>query len=86
MNMAFYDYLDFVTSLSWKHPEFTPIDLNRAEEILDEDHYGLKKVKERIIQQIAVMALNRKQYGSILLLSVRLAPVRQVSDRVLPVR
>lgn len=81
-----YDYLDFVTSLSWKHPEFTPIDLNRAEEILDEDHYGLKKVKERIIQQIAVMALNRKQYGSILLLSVRLVPVRQVSDRVLPVR
>ena len=62
-----YDYLDLVTSLSWKHPEFTPIDLNRAEEILDEDHYGLKKVKERIIQQIAVMALNRKQYGSILL-------------------
>lgn len=62
-----YDYLDFVTSLSWKHPDFTPIDLNRAEEILDEDHYGLKKVKERIIQQIAVMALNRKQYGSILL-------------------
>ena len=62
-----YDYLDFVTSLSWKHPEFTPIDLNRSEEILDEDHYGLKKVKERIIQQIAVMALNRKQYGSILL-------------------
>ena len=62
-----YDYLDFVISLSWKHPEFTPIDLNRAEKILDEDHYGLKKVKERIIQQIAVMALNRKQYGSILL-------------------
>lgn len=62
-----YDYLDFVTSLSWKAPEFTPIDLNRAEQILDEDHYGLKKVKERIIQQLAVMALNRKQYGSILL-------------------
>ena len=62
-----YDYLDFVTSLSWKAPEFTPIDLGKAEEILDEDHYGLKKVKERIIQQLAVMALNRKQYGSILL-------------------
>ena len=62
-----YDYLDFVTSLSWKAPEFTPIDLKQAEEILDEDHYGLKKVKERIIQQLAVMALNRKQYGSILL-------------------
>ena len=62
-----YDYLDFVTSLSWKAPEFSPIDLARAENILDEDHYGLKKVKERIIQQLAVMALNKKQYGSILL-------------------
>ncbi|HJA12737.1 MAG TPA: endopeptidase La [Candidatus Mediterraneibacter merdipullorum] len=62
-----YDYLDFVTSLSWKAPEYTPIDLDRAGAILDEDHYGLKKVKERIIQQLAVMALNRKQYGSILL-------------------
>ena len=62
-----YDYLDFMTSLDWKAPQFTPIDLDRAEQILDEDHYGLKKVKERIIQQLAVMALNRKQYGSILL-------------------
>ena len=62
-----YDYLDFVTSLSWKAPEYTPIDLDRAGAILDEDHYGLKKVKERIIQQLAVMALTRKQYGSILL-------------------
>lgn len=62
-----YDYLDFMTSLDWKAPQFTPIDLDRAEQILDEDHYGLKKVKERIIQQLAVLALNRKQYGSILL-------------------
>ena len=62
-----YDYLDFMTSLDWKAPQITPIDLDRAEQILDEDHYGLKKVKERIIQQLAVMALNRKQYGSILL-------------------
>lgn len=62
-----YDYLDFVTSLSWKKEEYTPIDLKKAEEILDKDHYGLKKPKERIIQQIAVMALNQKQAGSILL-------------------
>ena len=62
-----YDYLDFVTSLSWKTPEVKPIDLDHAESVLDEDHYGLKKVKERIIQQLAVMALNKKQYGSILL-------------------
>ena len=62
-----YDYLDFVTSLSWKTEEPAEIDLNEAEEILNEDHYGLKKVKERIIQQLAVMALNKKQSGSILL-------------------
>lgn len=62
-----YEYLDFMTSLSWKGEEFTDIDLDEAMKILDEDHYGLKKVKERIIQQLAVMALNRKQSGSILL-------------------
>lgn len=54
-----YDYLDFVTSLSWKTKEQSEINLQEAEEILDEDHYGLKKVKERIIQQLAVMALNK---------------------------
>lgn len=62
-----YDYLDFVTSLSWKAGEMPSIDLKEAEEILDEDHYGLRKVKDRIIQQLAVMALNKKQAGSILL-------------------
>ena len=62
-----YDYLDFVTSLSWKTEEKEAVDLAEAEAILDEDHYGLKKVKERIIQQIAVMMLNKKQTGSILL-------------------
>lgn len=62
-----YDYLDFVTTLFWKKAEPVDIDLAEAEEILDEQHYGLKKVKDRIIQQIAVMALNKKQSGSILL-------------------
>lgn len=62
-----YDYLDFVTSLFWKTQEMPPIDLSKSEKILEEDHYGLKKVKERIIQQLAVMALNKKQSGSILL-------------------
>ncbi len=62
-----YDYLDFVTSLDWKPQEMQNIDLKEAERILDEDHYGLKKVKNRIIQQLAVMALNKKQSGSILL-------------------
>ena len=62
-----YDYLDFVTSLAWDVPEMERIDLNEAEQILEEDHFGLKKVKKRILQQIAVMNLRRKQSGSILL-------------------
>ena len=62
-----YDYLDFVTGLSWKKEELTDVDLTEAEKILDKEHYGLKKVKRRIIQQLAVMALNKKQSGSILL-------------------
>lgn len=62
-----YDYLDFVTGLSWKEAPQEEIDLNEAETILDEDHFGLKKVKKRILQQIAVMNLKKKQSGSILL-------------------
>ncbi len=62
-----YDYLDFLTSLSWKKEDFYDINISRAEEILDQEHYGLKKAKQRIIQQIAVMALTHKQSGSILL-------------------
>lgn len=64
---TFYDYLDFMTTLSWKKAEFKEINLDRAEEILDSEHYGLRKAKQRIIQQIAVMALNKQQAGSILL-------------------
>lgn len=62
-----YEYLDFVTGLSWKKEDMPEIDLTEAKEILDRDHYGLKKPKQRIIQQIAVMNLNKKQSGSILL-------------------
>lgn len=62
-----YDYLDFVTSLNWKKSEPEPIDLEEARDILEADHYGLKKVKRRVIEQIAVMNLKREQSGSILL-------------------
>lgn len=62
-----YDYMDFITSLEWKKEEPAHIDLGEARKILDEEHYGLKKTKERIIQQIAVMELNKRQSGSILL-------------------
>ena len=62
-----YDYLDFVTGLSWKKEQAQAIDLSEAEAVLEEDHFGLKKVKQRIIQQIAVMNLKKQQAGSILL-------------------
>ena len=62
-----YDYIDFITSLSWKKEQYNEIDLKKAKKVLDEEHYGLKKVKKRIIEEIAVMNLNKKQSGSILL-------------------
>ena len=62
-----YDYLDFVTTLSWKKEAAERIDLADARRVLDDDHYGLNKVKDRIIQQIAVMNLKNQQSGSILL-------------------
>ena len=62
-----YNYLDFLTSLSWKKAEAETIDLAAAEAVLEEDHFGLKKVKDRIIQQIAVMNLKKQQSGSILM-------------------
>ncbi len=62
-----YDYLDFMTGLSWKKEPYAPVDLTDASRILDEDHFGLQKVKKRILQQLAVIELNRKQSGSILL-------------------
>ncbi|MBR0398959.1 MAG: endopeptidase La [Eubacterium sp.] len=62
------NYLDFVTALQWKLDEIPPVDLKKAKKVLDRDHYGLEKIKERMLQQIAVMTLKQNQGGSILLL------------------
>lgn len=62
-----YDYLDFVTSLAWKDGEEEKIDIAQARKLLDKDHYGLDKVKKRVLEQIAVTSLKGKQTGSILL-------------------
>lgn len=62
-----YDYLDFVTTLSWKDTKEENLDLAKARKILDKDHFGLEKVKKRVLEQIAVMSLKGKQTGSILL-------------------
>lgn len=61
------EYLEFVTTLSWKSTKESKINIKKAKEILDKSHYGLKKVKERIIEQIAVMALKKENAGSIIL-------------------
>ena len=62
-----YDYIDFMTTLSWNKEPYNDISLDNAKKILDKNHYGLKKIKKRIIEEIAVMNLNKKQAGSILL-------------------
>ena len=61
------EYLEFVTALSWKTQEETEIDIKKAKEILNKSHHGLKKPKERVIEQIAVMALKKQNAGSIIL-------------------
>lgn len=65
---SLYDYLDFVTNLQWKNDEVRRLDLSKARKILNEQHYGLNKIKDRILQHLAVMSLKEKQTGSILLL------------------
>ncbi len=53
------NYLDLLVQLPWKKEEDKDIDLDEARRILDEQHYGLQKVKDRIIQHLAVMQLNK---------------------------
>ena len=50
-------YLDWLTTLPWQHATTDDLDLNRALATLDENHYGLKKVKERILEFMAVRKL-----------------------------
>ena len=51
-------YLDWLTELPWSLPEETPIDINEARKVLDADHYGLDKIKQRIIEYLAVRKLS----------------------------
>ena len=62
------NYLDWILDLPWKKYSSINTDINRAIEILDEDHYGLKKVKERIIEHLAVLARSKNQKSPILCL------------------
>ena len=54
-------YLDWLTELPWSKKSEDTIDVKDANKILDEDHYGLEKVKERILEYLAVRALKMKK-------------------------
>ena len=62
------NYLDWMTELPWSNRSKINTDLNNAQKILDEDHYGLEKVKERIIEFLAVQKRIQKMKGPILCL------------------
>jgi ATP-dependent Lon protease len=60
------NYIDWIISLPWYDKSEETYDLKKAEEILEEDHYGLKKIKERIVEYLAVQALTKKLKGPVL--------------------
>ena len=62
------NYIDWVLSLPWEERTQDKLNIKEAESILTEDHYGLQKVKERIIEYLAVQALVKKLKGPILCL------------------
>ncbi len=62
------NYLDWMLSLPWGKKSRVKKDLGRAEQILDADHYGLEKVKERIVEYLAVQQRSKKLKGPILCL------------------
>lgn len=59
-------YLDWLIGVPWKKQTEEKLDLKSAQKILDEDHYGLEKVKERILEYLAVHTLTEKMRGPIL--------------------
>lgn len=59
-------YLDWLVSLPWKESTKDNLDLSHARKILDDDHYGLEKIKERIVEYLAVQSLTNTLKGPIL--------------------
>lgn len=62
-------YLDWLVELPWKAPEPDQIDMARAQQMLDDDHFGLEKVKKRILEYLAVRKLRPAGHGPILCLA-----------------
>ena len=62
------NYLETIAALPWNEPEPEFLDIEKAREILENDHYGLEDVKKRIIEYLAVRKLKKDNKGSIILL------------------
>lgn len=62
------NYLDWMVDIPWKKRSKTKIDLEKAQQTLDTDHYGLERIKERIIENLAVQSRVKKIKGPILCL------------------
>ena len=62
------NYIEYLVEVPWKKRSRIALDLDRARKVLDEDHYGLEKVKERILEYLAVQARVKKLKGPILCL------------------
>jgi ATP-dependent Lon protease len=60
------NYLDWLLALPWSKETKDRLDIKKAEEILDEDHYGLQDVKDRILEYLAIRQLTQKMRGPIL--------------------
>lgn len=62
------NYVDWLLALPWTYTTEDDLDINKAEQVLDEDHYGLEKPKERVLEYLAVQKLVKKMKGPILCL------------------
>jgi ATP-dependent Lon protease len=63
-----FNYVEFMLDLPWQHYSKDHLDLQKARKVLDKDHYGLEKVKSRIIEYLAVLKLRNNMKGPILCL------------------
>lgn len=63
------NYIDWLLDLPWLHETEDDLSLEKAEKVLNEDHYGLEKVKERVLEYLAVQQIVKKMKGPILCLA-----------------
>ncbi len=78
------NYIDWMLSLPWGEKTDCKMDLDEAEKILDEDHYGLKEPKERIVEYLAVQSLVKKSKGLFFALSALRASAKPRWQNQLP--